>query len=505
MPRDNDPNKIIALRRHKVILEKSSIWRLISDSYCGGETYTNNNYLHQYPREPKVEYTARKARSVFLNHVQPVADVLAGFIYTNPPERKTPKELEYLYDKCSKQKSLDCFMLSVATYSAQYPVGVLVDSPKFDPKEVKTVAARREKGLNPFCVMYMPWQIRDFAVDNKGELLWILLDNSYAEKTDPLKPEEEKTVYRLWTKMSYQDFEIPSGDKDIKASEEIPHNLGIVPFRFINWKDKDEDLLSETPFEDIALIDQAIYNNLSLMDEMVNAGTFKTLFFPEIKKGDLPAEIKHQGVGNLSVIPFPGDASHAPFFAGATLEDITNIIQVFEFFLAQLYDKVGLGTDQDKKYVQSGKAKELDFEKAASFLKAGAKSLEDCEKFIFHTAGLWEGTTYTDKDIVIKYSCSFKEEEVDALLARLFGILSLGYKSLKKMAVLKIAQKLSSDLSEAEKEELFEALKLEIEQGDLVTKIETDDLVEAERKAREEADRKDREKKALEQSGGSND
>lgn len=480
---NSDPNKFIAERIHEVIEKKKSVWKLISDSYVGGTTYTCENYLHHYPREPETEYKARKKRSIYLNHVQPLADILAGFIFTNKPERKTPTALDYLKEKCSKQKSFDKFMLSLAIHSVQYPVGILVDSPSFDPALIKTEAQRQELKLNPFCTMYMPWKIRDFALDDNGDFLWVLLDNTYILKTDPKADAVKKVVYTLWDKESYQDFEI-TGDAIIQG-EKYSHPVGKVPFYILSWKDKDEDQLSETPFEDIALIDQAVYNSLSLLDEMITAGTFKLLFFPVIKATDLPVELKTNGVGSLTVIPFPGDTTTAPFFAGASLEDTASFVSIIEFYLSQLFDKLGMGTDKDKKYVQSGKAKELDFKKAESFLRHGAESLQDCETFIFDTAARWEGKSDLIKKINITYSTDFQDEEIESLMTSITGIIAMGYKSLEKYAIMKGAELISKDDKPEKRKQLMDELEKEIEEKSKLQKLDTGSLSDAELQARE--------------------
>ncbi|MCF1577746.1 hypothetical protein, partial [Escherichia coli] len=66
------------------------------------------------------------------------------------------------------------------------------------------------------------------------------------------------------------------------------HGVGYVPFHFVNWRDIEDDQISDSPMEDIAILSQQIYNVLSLLDEQLHTGTFSTLFFPVNKIGDIP-------------------------------------------------------------------------------------------------------------------------------------------------------------------------------------------------------------------------
>ncbi len=414
--------KIIATRTSSKINSKKSIWKLISDSYAGGETYIKSNNLFQYVKEGSPEHKNRKARSVFLNHVQPIADTLAGFIFSHDVKREVPSNLNYIIEKASKGKCLDAFMQIVATHSMMYTTAILVDSPSFNPEEIRTANDRNEAGLNPYCVMYYPWQIRDFHLDDEGELEWIILDDCGIDSSDPFSEEKKKELYSLWTRDSLLRVEVKKDEekKDVYSVEkELNHNLGIVPVVLSNFRDADDDSISETPFEDIALLDRAIYNYLSYLDEMIAAGTFKMLFVPIEKESDLPKELITQGVSNLTVFPYNGKLSNSPEFKGAGLDSIEPFIKVIELYLKEIFNKVGLDKDQEKAYVQSGVAKALEYKKAESFLSVGADQLEETEKKIFRILSKWEGMTDADANIEIEYQEKFTEEELDTTITRL--------------------------------------------------------------------------------------
>lgn len=454
---------IIETRRHPAIAKKLEIWKLINDSYAGGTQYAAGNHLVKYPREPVIEFNVRKQRALFFNHVQPMADILAGFIYREAIERNVAPELQYMQTKASKRKSIGSFMQNIAIHSLLYTCGVLVDSPAFDSDEVLTLADRKSRGLNPYCVFYYPWQIRDYAVDDNKNLLWILLDNSYWKNDDPKVEAKRVKRYRLWTTGTYQDI-IFHDDKKKKESveigPEIEYPIGEIPFQFVNWRDINEDYIAETPFEDIALFDKQIYNVHSYLDEMLAAGSFKSLFFPIMSKGDVPETIIKNGIGSLSVVTYNGNASKEPSYKGADLGEIDPFLKAMQFYLKEEYQKIGMNEDRDKTFVQSGTAKALEFEKTETILRLGAEQLESTERKIYEFAAKWEGKD--NLKIEVKYPVKFNQEDLDIQLNRLYQAHTLEFNSIQEKAVEEIVKKVFYNLEPKDLEKLLKDVKAEM-------------------------------------------
>jgi hypothetical protein len=480
-----DRLKIIETRRHSRIREKLSIWELIADSYVGGQHYVSKNYLFQYPKENSTEYYARKKRAIFSNHTQPLSDIIAGFIYKTPPERKFIPELSYLKDNASRNKNLDAFMLNLSIQSLLYTQGVLVDSPKFDENSVKTLADRENQNLNPYLVRYSPEKIRDYSIDERMELNWILLDNTYIDKADAFQEAVEIKEYRLWTRDFYQDFVFPSNDEPFEGPA-ISHGLGEVPFVFVNWRDIDGDYIEESIFEDIAMFDRQIYNILSYLDEMLAAGTFKNLFFPIFAKTDLPDEIMNGGIGSLSVVPYPGESSNPPHFAGAELTEIESFLKAYDLYLREIYAKLGMNEDREKQYVQSGKAKDKEFEKLESILRNGAKNMQNAEKRFFELAAKWEGKPGAKVDIT--YNQTFITEDLDLLLTRLYQVFGMPYQTAKSEAAKEIIKKVLTETDMRTMKKIDKEIEQDAKESDTEPQnLDTNKLVEQEKQERETA------------------
>lgn len=455
---------IIFTQRHPILNDKDgadSIWRLIYNSYIGGKDYFNGNYLIQYPKESNNNFNQRRKRSVYFNQVSPIVDMLSGMLFLNVPKRTIPDSMSFLKDKVSRDKGLDEFMRILAAYSLMFTVGVLVDMPRFDPEKVKTKRDAIEQKIQPYAVLYLPFKIRDFNIDENGDLDWVLLDNSYYDHSDPFQPGKTVELFRLWTRTSYRDFQ-RLGDV-ITDSGEVFHNLGVVPFRFCSWRDDNNDFIGETIFEDIAMISKLIYNSMSYMDEMLASGTFKMLSYPTLD-GTLPPEITEGGLGPLSAIPYNGTLTNRPEFIGAELTDVDSFIKSMSFYMAEILKKVGLDTDATKEFVKSGAAKKIDFQKMRSLLEAGAMSMSKSEEWIFETAARWIKKT---EIISSEYTSDFSSEELQQEVSMLMQLLVYPVESLRQNVLQVLVKKLlSNNLTPDIIEKINEEIKSKIKDYD---------------------------------------
>ncbi|MBM9502866.1 YlbF family regulator [Leptospira sp. 201903071] len=450
MPETQD-YEIILKRRHPDIESKIPAWELITDSFLGGLAYIGKNHLFQYTKENTFSYENRKKRSVFLNHTSPVVETLTGLIFDTNPTRDIPDSLKPFLEHANERQSLGEFMQEVATKSLLCTCAILVDSPTFDPEKIKTQADINAQGLKPYCVLYELGQIRDFSLDEKGSLLWVLLDNSYLADEDPFKERQKIQEFRLWTKSFYQDF-TRNKDGKVIASEPVPHSLNRVPLLFVSWSDNDSSPINQTVFEDIAIIDRKIYNLLSVEDEVIYSGAFKIFIYP----GTLPEKLEQEGIGSLSFITYDKESGSAPNFIGPGIEDLTGLGIVVDRLSKKILQKVGLDKDQEKTGPQSGIAKSLEFREAKAFLLSGATRLEKCEIEIFELFSLWLKTKISKDQIKITYQKKFETIDIAETVKTLLSIFeTLKYSAVKKRIAKEIVNKAFPELGEKEKDKLF--------------------------------------------------
>jgi len=439
---------------HPLFKDKHDMWIQISKSYSGGKTYRDGNYLHRFSqREPLKSYEARKKRAVFFNNTQPLADILSGFLFSREPERENVP-YDYLVKRANLYQDINVFMQMASLNSLMMSCGILVDSPKFNPAIIQSKADRENNNVNPYAVFYFPWQIRNFSFGQDGKLEALLLDNTRYNNDDFFAKAKIEYKMTLWTPKYFQEFtskknaEERGGEEHgqfgisgytgkYEAGEEYENPCGEIPFQFLNWRDRTNTHLTDTIFDDIVMFDQAVYNYMSLMDEMLFGGVFKFVFWP----GTIPpALLSEEGIANTAFLSFDPSVSHAPFFAGAGLGDVQQFLLAMQFYLSSIKRTLGMDTDQEKQYAQSGQAKRFDFTKVVSLLNAGSAAMEKAEGEMFRHAGLWENQAIDPENIGIEYRRDFLGEDEEKDLARMFEIIMLPYRELRKLAAKRITQ-----------------------------------------------------------------
>ena len=78
--------------------------------------YRAGGHLKKYSRESKETHEQRQARAVYFNYIQPIVDILVGFIFRNPVEREIPSLVEPL------KENLATFPRLLAGYTTRLPL-----------------------------------------------------------------------------------------------------------------------------------------------------------------------------------------------------------------------------------------------------------------------------------------------------------------------------------------------------------------------------------------------
>lgn len=472
------PLESIFKTRHPELKNKDDNWQLVYDAYLGGTYFSEAGYLIKYPKESNLSFQTRKKRAVYFNQLSPIVDMLSGLLFMNTPVREIPAELNYIKTDVAKGQRLDEFMRSVSAHSLMFTCGVLVDMPDFDPSVIKTKKDAVAKKIHPYANLYLPFRIRDFNINpGDGELDWVLLDNSYTDHSDPFSERKEIFNYTLWTRNDFTNF-YKEGIKGVpRAGVTISHNLGFVPFRFVSWRDDNGDFVSESICEDIAMLSKLIYNNMSYMDEMLAAGTFKMLAYPS-KTGEVPVELTSGGMGALSIVPYDMSSSTQPDFIGHSLTDIDPFIKAINFYMAEVLKKVGLSTDETKEFVKSGAAKKIDFQKMRALLISGALAMSKVEEWICFAASKWQGTS--NLSYKMDYTSSFSNEDLQTEITLLTELLTFPYKKLKDEVSKLVVKKLLGNYLEPE---VLQEINKEIESTPKVDPSKSNSSIDLQKEA----------------------
>ena len=452
-----DKAKILATRQHEKLKEKLKIWKLIYEAYSGSQAFINKSNLFIYRIEDNLRYEQRLKRADYTNHVATLIDMIIGFIYSNPVHREIQEGFAYIQNSIYKGKSLQNFMNMIATNSLKSTVGVLVDSPIISEM---TEAERKLNNINPYVVYYRPEEICDFEEDDTGQLEWIILDNSYIDKSDPYSKPSEVFNKRLWTKEYYQDIymSMDGSKKNYKLGEEYYHDLGQVPFIFVNSRDIDGNNITDSAFEDIVLKSRTIFNMNSWASEILASSAFQLLLFPYENQGDLDniAELFNPasgGIGDLPVIPFKA-LSQKPSFEAPEI-DVDKFIKMINHLSSEILSKFGLKSEEKGSW-ESGVAKSIDFYKTEAFLKSISTQLEVVEKKIIDLCSLYENTKIEYK---IEYNKNYEKSDIEKELKRLESLFKIPSDNLKKEIYKEMARLTLTNKDQNEVEELLNDIK----------------------------------------------
>ena len=448
--------KLLATRRNKKLENKLRIWKLVYDSYKGGEDYINSKNLFQYSIEDNLKYGKRLARADYANHTAQLVDMITGFVYALPVFRQVEDKYSYILDSIHKGKSLQSLMNMVATKSLMSTVGLLVDAPSISPGI--TQADRLNSNVNPYVVFYSPWDVCDFDHDDEGQLLWVLLNNSYMDNSDPYNEPVLKDTRRLWTRDYYRDVEVVQ-NKETNAltyvlGEEITHELGEVPFIFVNCKDNDEDFICDSVFEDVALKSRKIFNMSSWADEVLASSTFQVMTFPYETQEDFDNIVtifdpQKGGMADIPVVPYKVGGS-PPAFTGPDI-DVDKFITLINYHTEEILAKFGLKKESSGVW-ESGVAKSIDFAKTESFLRSFSLQLEETEKKIIRLCSLYEGQ---EIKYDIQYSFNYEKQDIQKEFDRLTQLLLIPSDNVKKKVYKDMVQLSEPALTEEEVEELI--------------------------------------------------
>jgi hypothetical protein len=134
----------------------------------------------------------------------------------------------------------------------------------------------------------------------------------------------------------------------------------------------------------------------------------------------------------------------------------------------------------EKLYPQSGKAKDIEFEKCEALLRSTANQLEEMEEFIYETCALWIGEPI---EIKIEYQKKFSYEDIDTALTRLYQAMTLPLEAIKKEALKQIVGKTFQGMDSKQYKDLLKQVTSEMEK---TTPVDTTNLANQESQNRKQ-------------------
>ena len=385
---------------HPDYLANENNWEFYLRSYLGGDDYRGGNYLVRYLNESKEDYSRRIDLTPIDNHCSNVVHIYSSFLWKNPPVRNynsldgDPILDAMMRDTDLDGQSLDTFMKEAQIWSSVYGhCWIMVDKPK---SNAGTRAEELEQAIRPYFNLYTPENVFDWKWDRTPSGRMKLVYLKLRESVVRINESDSKSYFREWTEESVKVWEVHNENE--RVIEEMDNPLGVIPAVYLPAARTVTRGIGKSDIADISLVQKAIYNELSEIEQLIRISNHPTL----VKTFDTDATA---GAGGVVHMPDELDGNLKPYMlqpSGANLQGVMESIQKKTESINRMAHLGAVrGTDAVK---ASGIALQTEFQLLNAKLAEKADLLENAEEQLWRFVSLWQ-----DKmpDVEVYYSDSF--------------------------------------------------------------------------------------------------
>ena len=412
MPIDSKTAKAIVERKHPLYEELVPHWDFLEASYKGGRGWFKDN-IFRYIKEGDREYKDRVERAYRFNHTRETVDLVNKYLFRAPIARKredAPKAVQKFWEKIDNTGlDIDEFMRIVGLRNSVYGrPWIVIDNRVTDIPENASQAD--VNGVDLYAYLVPPQQVPDYAFDDTGELLWVLIEEHVRDDADPINGSGKTCKrYRLWTRYEWILIEFVKGPGKSGGRWEQTgagvHDLGLVPVIPANNTVGSDKWDCPALIADVAYLDRAVSNYASNLDAIIQDQAFSQLAMPA--QGVLPGDDAYNKVlemGTKRVFLYDGEAGAAPQFLSPDPRQATLILSAIGQLINEIYHSVGLAGERTKQDNSkgidnsSGVAKAVDFERVVALLSSKADALEVIEYRMMQIVCAWAGEKMPEDD-----------------------------------------------------------------------------------------------------------
>jgi len=385
---------------HPDYLANENNWEFYLRSYLGGDDYRGGNYLVRYLNESNEDYSRRVDLTPIDNHCANVVHIYSSFLWKNQPTRNynsldgDPILIEMMRDTDLDGQSLDTFMKEAQIWSSVYGhCWIMVDKPK---SNAGTRAEELEQAIRPYFNLYTPENVFDWKWDRTASGRMKLVYLKLRESVVRINETDSKSYFREWTEESVKVWEVHNENE--RVIEEMDNPLGVIPAVYLPAARTVTRGIGKSDIADISLVQKAIYNELSEIEQLIRISNHPTL----VKTFDTDATA---GAGGVVHMPDELDGNLKPYMlqpSGANLQGVMESIQKKTESINRMAHLGAVrGTDAVK---ASGIALQTEFQLLNAKLAEKADLLENAEEQLWRFVALWQ-----DKmpDVEVYYPDSF--------------------------------------------------------------------------------------------------
>ena len=375
-------------------------WEFHLRSYLGGNHYKDGQYLVQYLNEDKNEYSRRLELTPIDNHCANVIHIYSSFLWKNPPTRQynslenNPILEPMMRDVDLDGRSLDSFMKEAQIWSAVYGhVWIIVDKPK---SNAGTRAEELAQDIRPYLNLYTPENVFDWRWERtesgRQRLVYLKVREQIIRETAT----ESIAHFRVWTEDTVELYEVSNETERLLETMDNP--LGEIPAVFLPAARTNIKGVGKSDIADIALMQKAIYQELSEIEQLIRISNHPTL----VKTYDTDASA---GAGGIVNMPEELDPNLRPFMMQPSGANLQAVMESIDKKTEQINRMAHLGAVRGTDAVKaSGIALQTEFQLLNARLAEKADLLQLSEEQIWYFVCLWSDIT---PDVEVNYADSF--------------------------------------------------------------------------------------------------
>ncbi len=374
-------------------------WNFLQRSYSGGAQYRLGNYLTKYVMENSNEYVSRIAQTPLDNHCKSIIHIYNSFLYRNEPKRNfgnmdgMPELDNFMKDADLEGRDFNQFMRDVNIQSSIYGhCLVLVDKPA---TSVGTRAEELQQNIRPYVSIYTPENILDWEFERLPNGLYELSQLRLLEQEQRAYQQNTKYYLRTFTKENtFVEEYRPDSKEKLTLVSQMPNGLGKIPAVFVYAQRSPTRGIGVSDISDIADMQNAIYNELSEIEQTIRISGHPTL----VKTIDTESSA---GAGAIITIPNELDPGLRPSLLQPSGQSIDMILNSIENKVKAI-DRMGhLGSVRAiEQRSMSGLALQTEMLQLDTKLIEKSKNLQLAEEHIFRLFGMFQNIMW---DGEIKY------------------------------------------------------------------------------------------------------
>jgi hypothetical protein len=414
------------IHTHELYNENEEEWQMLLAVYEGIKQIKAQGYITRHEREPLAAYTRRMEELYGLGYTKSIIDIFHFYLFKKEPVRELKKLRDdalwamFFLDADLYGNSFNTTIMDISLYAAvEGHMGVLVDMPK---SQSLNRAQQIKNEVYPYIARYFPRAILD----------WLWGKDQFGKpELQMVKLLDDNGQYRIWTKESWEVWELPKDDKGAftKSNEDAnaifidggKNEIGVVPFLW-HYNQRSKDLgVGVSDVAEIARIDLSIIRNLSQIEEVVNFAAFPMMLKPKMaadpKKTNVSQaedEVSVQAVQEFDP-EFPEAAPK--WMETQVAEPIASIIEFIKKKIEEIYrssNAGGMAQTEISTQAKSGTALKSEFQLLNSKLVGKAINLEKTENKITELWLLWENKLPLLDDIKLSRERTFDIENLAA-------------------------------------------------------------------------------------------